>query len=408
MTGSAYVLHLKKAPPSCLPDVCLAETGSTDSQAEAGLGTEKRSLRIKRRQQRQRAEDPEQESQGGVHTNTVTADASSPVPSLNRTHDSSPTGRGRRTKTKTVGLRSRLADQSGPISDNSDNDEAAAADGAAVHLIHFGDEDEPSRTAVTGEPVASRNAQKRKRPQQQQSTPAVATASSVQPTISTEASDRLDADVMTEHSRSSDATPVGRHRRRGQGGAHTKPETSPLLHEQQTEQELDSGQSRGGALRRTGRQRKLTPAAAAAVEDFPSLYRNPGKPPATAQKEKNLRNSSTLSPASDTAREHDEVGAAGAVASPERGRRHAAPGGGGSQVQMSQLVRCGVVPAGTHELLFMGSHACQVEVLSDGTCLAFWSLCVWLPPSGCCVFCYERDCWPTEAASSQVQDYIRD
>lgn len=351
--------------------MCFAETGSTDSQAEASLGTEKRSLRIKRRQQQHRGGDADQDGDDAVHTtlsrDTITADASSPVPSPSRTPQSSPTGRGRRVKVSS--LRSRLADQSGPDSGDSDAADAAAAEGAAVPHSDAKD----NGFAVAQEPVVpARNPQKRKRPQQQQqqSTPAVAIATSVQLTRSTEGSDHLGGDAMTEHSRSSEAaTPVGRHTRRGQGQGRTqqKPEAL-LLGAQQTEQELDSAP--GGALRRTGRQRKLTPAAAAAVEDFPSLYRNPAKPlTAAAQKMQKARKARSLSFASDPPWQEDSEGAAVAVASPRRGQTkqmHAVLGGGVSQVHMSQLVRSGVLPAGTHELLFMGSLACQVEVLSDG------------------------------------------
>lgn len=376
--SSSNVANLKRTPPVPYSvDVRLAETGSTDSQAEASLGREKRSLRIKRRQQQHRATDAEQDGLGADHPthsrDTATADASSPVPSPSRTLQSSPTGRGRRSKG--LGSRSRLADHFGPNSGDSDTADAAAASGAAVPHIDAKD-DGPCRTAAAEEPVVpARTAQKRKRPQQQ-SAPAVAVATSLQLTGSTEASDHLYGDAMTEHSRSSEAaTPVGRHSRRGQGQGRTpqKPEALPLG-AQQTGQELDSGLS-GGALRRTGRQRKLTPAAAAAVEDFPSLYRNPAKPlNAAAQKGQKARTARSLSPAGDPPWQQDSEGAAGAVASPRRGQSkqtHAALGGGGaSQVHMSQLVRSGVLPAGTHELLFQGSLACQVEVLSDGTSLS--------------------------------------
>ena len=332
--------------------MCIAETGSTDSQGELSLG-EKRSLRIRRRQQRQMGgEEPD-----GDHTthgrDAVTAAASSPMPRPYRAPDSPPTGRGK--NPKALGLRSRLADQSGPVSDDSDSIDADAGNGAAVH--HSDGQDVPS-TALTDKPMlATRTAQKRKRQQQQQQSAAV--AMSVQLTRSTEASNRLDADAMTEHSRSSEAaTPVCTHRRRG--AQLPKPE-AVLQGAQQREQELESEQT--GFLRRTGRQRKLTPAAAAAVEEFPSLYRNPAKPPPTAQKAKHVRSTSSLSPASD----QDWHVEAPAV-TPRRGQlkqTHTAAGNGVSQVQMSQLVRSGVLPAGTHELLFMG-QACAVDVLPDG------------------------------------------
>ena len=339
--------------------MCPAETGSTDSQAEVSQG-EKRSLRIKRRQQRQTGGTNPDEGYTTHSQDTATAAASSPVPSLNRTPPSHSRGRGRRPKA--LGSRSRLAHQSGPASEDSD---PAAAIEAAVD--HFGGEDSPS-TALTEKPVAARTAQKRKRQQQQQqqqSTPAAAIATSIQLTRSTEASNRLDADAMTEHSRSSEAaTPVGTHQR---GAQALKPETvfKQQQHEEQIEQELDSEQA--GSLRRTGRQRKLTPAAAAAVEEFPSLYRNPLKPPPTGQKVKAVRNSSSLNPESDQDW-HQDWESAAATATPRRGQSkqtHAASGAGVSHVQMSQLVRCGVLPAGTHQFLFRG-QPCEVAILSDG------------------------------------------
>ena len=335
--------------------MCPAETGSIDSQAEVSLG-EKRSRRIKRRQQQQTG-GPNSDGGHATHSqDNATAAASSPVPSLNRTPESHPRGRGRRPKA--LGSRSRLADQSGPASDDSESADLAAATEVAVD--HFEGEDSPS-TALTEKPEAARTAQKRKRQQhqQQQSMPAAAIATSVQLTRSTEASNRPDADAMTEHSRSSEAaTPSGTHQRRV-----SKSET--VFKKQQQHQELDSEQT--GSLRRTGRQRKLTPAAAAAVQEFPSLYRNPPKPPPTAQKAKTVRNSSSLNPESDEDWHQDLEGAA-AAATPRRGQAkqmHAASGAAVSHVQMSQLVRCGVLPAGTHELLFKG-QPCEVEVLSDG------------------------------------------
>lgn len=334
--------------------VCSAETGSTDSPAEVILG-EKRSLRIKQRQQRQRGE----ANPNGIHTthsqDTATAVASSPVPSLDRTLQSHPTGRSRRPRA--LGSRSRLADQYGPVSDGSQSAGAAAANEAAGD--HFESEDSPS-TALTEKPVPARTAQKRKRQQQQQqeSIPAAAVATAVQLTRST------DADAMTELSRSSEAgTPVGTQQRRDQA---PKPETGlRQQQQQQSEQELDSEQT--GTLRRTGRQRKLTPAAAAAVEEFPSLYRNTPQPASpTAQKARAVRKSSP--PQSDQDWHEDEETAAAAAATPRRGQvkqTRAAPGAGVSHVQMSQLVRCGILPAGTHELLFKG-QPCEVQVLSDG------------------------------------------
>lgn len=336
-----------------------AETGSTDSQAEASLG-DKRSLRIKRQQQIQVGEANPDAVHRTHSQDTATAAASSPVPNLNRTPQSHP--RGRRSS-QALGSRSRLAEQSGPISNDSESAGVAAAGEAAVD--YFKGED----AAQTEKPVAARTAQKRKRQQQQQqqqSIAAAAIATSVQMTVSTEASDRLDADAMTEHSRSSEAaTPVGTHQRMGQA---PKQETASKQQQQQwSEQVLDSEQT--GSLRRTHRQRKLTPAAAAAVEEFPSLYRNPSKPPPSAHRAKTVRDSSslTLKPESDQDW-HQDLEAAAATATPRRGQSkqtHATSGAGVSHVQMSQLVRCGVLPAGTHELLFR-DQPCEVEVLSDG------------------------------------------
>ena len=334
-----------------------AEIGSTDSQAEASLG-EKRSLRIKRQQQKQVGEANPDAVHRTHSQDTATAAASSPVPNLNRKPQAHP--RGRRSS-KALGSRSRLAEQSGPISDDSDSAGLAAAIEAAVD--HFEGEDGPS-TAPTKKPVAARTAQKRKRQQQQQqSVAAAAIATSVQVTRSTEASDRLDADATTEHSRSSEAaTPVGTHLRRGQA---RKQETAFKQQQQQwSEQELDSEQT--GSLRRTHRQRKLTPAAAAAVEEFPSLYRNPSKLLPTAHRAKTVRNSISQ-PESDQDW-HQDLEAAAATTTPRRGQSkqtHATSGADVSHMQMSQLVRCGVLPAGTHELLFR-DQPCEVEVLSDG------------------------------------------
>ena len=294
----------------------------------------------------------------GVQTNhsqdTATAAASSPVPSLNRTLQSHPTSRGRRPRA--LGSRSRLADQYGPVSDDSQSPDAAAANEAAGG--HFESEDSPS-TALAEKPVTVRTAQKRKRQhqQQQESIPAAVTTAAVQLTRST------DADAMTELSRSSEAgTPVGTQQRRDQAA---KPETAlRQQQQQQSEQELDSEQT--GSLRRTGRQRKLTPAAAAAAEEFPSLYRNtPKAPPPTAAKAKAVRN---RSPAESDQDWHEDEETAAAATTPRRGQSkqtHAAAGAGVSHVQMSQLVRCGILPAGTHELFFKG-QPCEVQVLSDG------------------------------------------
>jgi len=38
-------------------------------------------------------------------------------------------------------------------------------------------------------------------------------------------------------------------------------------------------------------------------------------------------------------------------------------------VQMRQLVRYGVIPAGTHEFMYDSKHPCEVEVLPDGDIL---------------------------------------
>ena len=335
--------------------VCSAET---DSQAEVSFG-EKRSLRIKRRQQRQMGEANPDVMHMTHSQDTATAAASSPVPSLNRTPQLHQKGCSR--ASTALGSRSRLANQSGPDSESAGA--AAATEAADGHYEGA----RSASTALVERPVAARTAQKRKRQQQQQqqSMPAAAIATSVQVTRSTEAIHRLDADVLTEHSRSSEAaTPVGAHQRRGQARKHKTVFKQQQRH-QQGEQELDSEQT--GSLRRTHRQRKLTPAAAAAVEEFPSLYRNHPKPPPTAQKAKVVRNSSSLDPESDQDW-HQNLETAAATATLRRGQSkqtHATPGAGVSHVQMSQLVRCGVLPAGTHELLFRG-QPCEVEVLPDG------------------------------------------
>lgn len=119
------------------------------------------------------------------------------------------------------------------------------------------------------------------------------------------------------------------------------------------------------SLRRTGRQRKLTAAAAAAVEEFPSLYRQPRHPPAKGGQ----------SPAADSVGTSEDASAEAPASSSQKAKHGPAKRSrvqespalpGINHVQMRQLVRHGVIPAGTHEFLFDSKQPCEVEVLPDG------------------------------------------
>ena len=339
----------------------LAETGSSDSQPELSLG-EKRSLRIKRREQRQL---PTTSNTPGdtCSPEASTAAAFSPVPSQNRTHHAAPA----RPRTTALPGMSCLADQSAQASDSEVVDGAAGMEGTTAGVQHYYKACQRSPSiVVTEKSVPAGTGQKRKRQQQlrEQSTQEAAVAPSIQAADSMDASNHPDPDVMTEQSRSSEAaTPVGPTKRRSKLQHKPKPKTAAAQHAQQVEQELES--EAAGTVRRTGRQRKLTAAAAAAVEDFPSLYRNSTKPMPPAKKWPSTTHISTSSAASDDWRQQDEP--ATMVSRQKHAKLPQATSGKGvSQVQMSQLVRSGVLPAGRHEFLFLGKLACEVEVLPDG------------------------------------------
>ena len=128
----------------------------------------------------------------------------------------------------------------------------------------------------------------------------------------------------------------------------------------------DADPDASNSLRRTGRQRKLTAAAAAAVEDFPSLYRQPTPTHArfrqspTADSVGTSEDASAEAPAS-SGRAPAKRGSA------KHGKARESPALPGlNHVQMRQLVRYGVIPAGTHEFVYNGRHPCEVEVLPDG------------------------------------------
>ena len=123
------------------------------------------------------------------------------------------------------------------------------------------------------------------------------------------------------------------------------------------------------SVRRTGRQRKLTAAAAAAIEDFPSLYQQPARPPAPAHRGK-VSNLHGNSASSDEQADWQGRSSAAAKTS-KRGQSRQAQAqetasNGVNTVQLSQLVRYGILPAGRHEFVFRQRRACEVEVLPDG------------------------------------------
>lgn len=167
-----------------------------------------------------------------------------------------------------------------------------------------------------------------------------------------------------------DSTSISPQPRRGRGRGRGRGSSRPNLAAasavlQQSDHVTEAEQS--SSVRRTGRQRRLTPAAAAAVEDFPSLYRQPKhaeSPP--------VRSST---PSDCVATSEDASAGTGATPSSSRdakrnqgkpGKAQIASAAGFNHVQMRQLVRFGVLPAGSHEFLFDGKHTCDVEVLPDG------------------------------------------
>ena len=335
---------------------------------------EKRNLRNQRREQHQVADGQE----------PVTAAASGPAGSHSRTPASASA---RHKGLDMSSLRSRLAQRSGPsctgAADSSDAAEAAAMAVSGAAVIEHQMQGSPS--AVAAENLTT--GRKRKRSQLLHKQSAELAAQSVRLSNSTATSDQPELDAMTEQSRSSEAAmPVESRQCRGetQRQAAQRAPQRVSQEDEQEEQECESEQHQ--PVRRTGRQRKLTAAAVAAVEDFPSLYKQPAKPPASASKATAARSN----PASTAA--HDdwlEDPAPNAVRAAQRNHSKqakacgtTAQGGGVSAVQMSQLVQYGVLPAGRHEFLFKNSRTCEVEVLPDGVCVCL-SVCLCVSRADC-------------------------
>lgn len=343
---------------------------------ESPLGltpAEKRNLRIQRREQHQIADAQE----------PVTAAASGPAASHSRTPASAPA---RLKGLDMSSLRSRLAQQSGPsctgAADSSDAAEAAAMAVSGAAVIEQKMQGSPS--AVAAENLTT--GRKRKRSQLQRKQSAEPAAQSVR-LSSTATSDQPELDAMTEQSRSSEAAmPVEFRQCRGetQRQAAQRTPRRVLQQEEQEEQECESEQHQ--PVRRTGRQRKLTAAAVAAVEDFPSLYKQPAKPSASASKATAARGNHVSTAVHD---DWPEEAAPHAVRAVQRNHSKqakacstTAQGGGVSAVQMSQLIQYGVLPAGRHEFLFKNSRTCEVEVLPDGACVCL-SVCLCVSQADC-------------------------
>lgn len=339
-------------------------TGSAaESQPELTLA-ERREMRIKRREQRQVPESGPVAAQTRPNQDACRGAASSPAASHSRTPASALPAR------RAPGPRSRLAEQSGPsviASADSDSAEDAAAMAAAEKTDP---EAQDSLSGGAAEEVRNvPTGRKRKLSQLQPKQPAVAVARSVRLANSIAAGQQPEPDAMTEQSRSSEAAmPVGPRRRRG----HARNQSLPVaqqVQEEQEEQEAECEQHQ--PVRRTGRQRKLTAAAVAAVEDFPSLYKQPAQLPASVSKVKVAREAS----ASDTSHEDwpEEAAVSGGRATQrslsKQAKAQSSSSNGVNQVQMSQLVRYGVLPAGQHEFLFKNSRTCEVEVFPDGDIL---------------------------------------
>ena len=322
---------------------------------------EKRDIRTKRREQRHSIDAiparhaPARNS--GLSSPAVTV--SSPTASQSRTFASAPAGGAGSLRARAPSARSRLAAQSG-LSDNAadDSDQPDDQDDAAVPVQHA---DTEQKAALTG--------LKRKR-QQQQVRPAVKTASPARATHSAAAHQQSEQDAKTEQSRSSDAaTPSEMNPQRAQ--AQSQAARRAAQHAQHADKDSVNEPASDSlpSVRRTGRQRKLTAAAAAAIEEFPSLYQQPARPPASGHKGR-VNNLHGNSASSDE--QTDWQGRSSAVAkASKRTQSKQAPAqetasNGVSTVQLSQLVRYGILPAGRHEFVFRQRHACEVEVLPDG------------------------------------------
>lgn len=326
-------------------------------------------MRIKRREQRQVPKSGPVAAQTSPSQDACRAAAPSPAASHSRPPASAPAGH------RAPGPRSRLAEQSGPSvnasADSDDADQAAVMAAAAM----TDPEAQDSLSAGAAEEVRDvPTGGKRKRSQLQPRQPAVNVARSVRLANSTAADQQLEPDAMTEQSRSSEAAmPVGPRYRRGHARNWSLPAAARQVQEEQAEQEAECEQNQ--PVRRTGRQRKLTAAAVAAVEDFPSLYKQPAQPSTSVSKVKVVRDTT----ASDALHEDwpEEATVSGGRASQrshsKQSKAQSSPSNGVNQVQMSQLVRYGVLPAGRHEFLFKNSRTCEVEVFPDGVCSSSFS-----------------------------------
>jgi len=331
-------------------------------------------MRIKRREQRQFPEPGPVAAQTRPSQDAYRAAASSPAASHSRAPASAPAGQ------RAPGPRSRLAEQSGPsMNTSADSDDAGEAAVMAAAVI-TDPEAQDSLSAGAAEEVRDvPTGSKRKRSQLQPRQPAVAVARSVRLANSTAAGQQLEPDAMTEQSRSSEAaTPVGSRRRRGPARKQSFPSAARQVQEEQEEQEAECEQNQ--PVRRTGRQRKLTAAAVAAVEDFPSLYKQPAQPPASVSKSNVARDTSESDASSEDWPEKAAVsgGRATQRSHSKQAKAQSTPSNGVNQVQMSQLVRYGVLPAGRHEFLFKNSRTCEVEVFPDGVCSSSFLSCVQL------------------------------
>lgn len=265
---------------------------------------------------------------------------------------------------RALSTRSRLAAQSGPSVSHADDSEEADAAAAATPEGHdLLTADAASRPVLTG--------QKRKR--QQQAGNLAEPATSVQGARSLSASKASEPDAVTEHSRSTHITPSAAQRRQKSQLMSSSPQKAAerAQRDQQDEVHEPSDGSVPG-VRRTGRQRKLTAAAAAAVEDFPSLYQQPARPPASVGKARKGGRQGG-SPSSAGQSDWHELQNTGAEKAPgcsqsRQSQRQELASSSVGAVQLSQLVRYGILPAGRHEFVFQQQHPCEVEVLPDGEC----------------------------------------
>lgn len=327
---------------------------------------EKRDMRTKRREQRHSIDAiPARHAQArnsGLSSPAVTV--SSPMASQGRTPASAPAGGAGSLRTRAPSARSRLAAQSGlSVNAADDSDESDDQAVAAVPMRHA---DAEQKAVLAGH--------KRKRQQQHKS--GVKTASPARATQSAAAQQQSEQDAKTEQSRSSDAaTPSEMNAQRAQAQSHAVRRVAQhAQHAQHADRDSVNEPASDSlpSVRRTGRQRKLTAAAAAAIEDFPSLYQQPARPPAPAHRGK-VSNPNGNSASSDEQADWQGRSSAAAKTSKRSQSKQAqaqeTASNGVNTVQLSQLVRYGILPAGRHEFVFRQRHACEVEVLPDGDIL---------------------------------------